>query len=93
MSKMAEIRKYYGVPAKRGMKVYCPDSMKECVITGTPRSGMYLNIRGPYGFKRTYHPYDLNYVLADGTFIKSAELKKAHDARWDAFNGQLNKSS
>lgn len=89
MQNMESIRRYYGVPAKRGLKV--KSAGVEGVVTGTPRgSRSYINVRWSDGKRETVHPLSVDYCV-DGTWIEGNDLKAKHDAKWDRFNAQLNK--
>lgn len=70
---MESIRKMYGVPAKRGMRVFYTHN--ECYGTIKSSSGSYLKIQLD-GEKRVgnYHPtWKLEYLNSDGEVIYSSE--------------------
>lgn len=56
MSRMQRIREYYGVPAKRGMRIKTEG--KSATITGTTHGAMHLRVRFDDEPNRTYpiHP-------------------------------------
>ena len=63
---MEYVRKYYGVPAKRGMKVtYTGGSKpKTGVITSAPGAKLMIRMDG-MKFSRRYHPtWELTYEVA-----------------------------
>ncbi len=85
--KLEAIRKHYGVPAKRGMKVWLGDDTY--IITGAPRGGgMYINVKDGDGRRYTVHPYDLDYMV-DGKCFSGLTAKKKYDDAWDRFNAVL----
>lgn len=53
---MSRIRQFYGVPARRGLRI--THEGKPCTITGTTRGPMYLRVRFDDEPGRTYpiHP-------------------------------------
>lgn len=67
MTNLEYIRKTYGVPAKRGMKVIADG--KEGIITGV--SGAYLLIKVDGArFSRPYHPtWHMKYFDDDGKLL------------------------
>ena len=86
MERMKRIRQYYKVPAKRGIRVEAPKWFSG-VITGTPHSGLYINVRTDEGKKVTVHPYELNYLDGD-TWVIGKEQQKKHDDAWDRWNSK-----
>lgn len=63
---MASIRKFYGIPAKRGMRIIYDG--QPCTITGSTRGPMYLRVRFDDEPKKTYpiHPtWEVEYPNGD----------------------------
>jgi hypothetical protein len=85
-----ELRKYYGVPAKRGMEARERDRGRNPhhgVITGTYHQYVCFRRYGEVK-SRQYHPFELDYLVCD-EWILGADLQAKHDAKWDAFNARL----
>jgi hypothetical protein len=89
MATLAEIRKRYSVPAKRGMQARFIYGGHTGVVTGAPRSRMRVNIRCADGKTRSCHPFELDY-LVDGEWVRGEALKNKYDGRWDAWNKRAN---
>lgn len=89
---MKYIREYYGIPVKKGMEVYHPESGLSGKIEHCKGGYVDTTINSPLSrrpFK--YHPYDLDYLLDDGTWLEGAKLRLKRDEQIDGFNKRLNK--
>lgn len=63
---MAEIRKWRGVPARRGMHVLDRHTNRIGVITGTASGYLRIRLQGN-NFSLCYHPtWKLDYLTKDG---------------------------
>jgi len=85
----AEINKYYGTPAQRGLKVRC-DGKQGRITIPAPRGNHYINVRWD-GDKRStaVYPLDLDY-LVDGEWQLGKDLLAVRDAKIDAWNKRMN---
>jgi hypothetical protein len=80
---MQQIRDYYKVPAKRGMRVRYIEGFEGQI---TRSHGMHIGFRSDNSGKVfRVHPYELDY-WHDGEWVIGKVLQKQHDDIWDRFN-------
>lgn len=87
-NKMAELRKYRKVPAKRGLLVRDSDTGKYARILSVASNGNLAVRCESTGVRRIYHPFSLDYY-ADGIWKLGDEYKARFDARINAQNERM----
>lgn len=81
---IAEVRRKYGVPVKRGDIVKFAGEP----VTVVSSPSMYLKVRFFDGHTLVLHPFALDYRI-DGEWVKGDELKRRYDEAWDVWNSRM----
>lgn len=93
---LSEIRRQYGVPAKRGQRVrqnHCGRPKEGVIVAASRTHGQYLKVRWE-GEKRAVaiYPFDVDYKVSDEWFLGD-DYCAVRDQRLEKWNEQMNKGA
>lgn len=83
---MRYIRDAYGIPVRRGMKV----KTQRGVIGWITKADQHVHVKFNKYLREQFHPFDLDYQIAEGQWLNSADVEKEYNRRLDDWNQRLN---
>lgn len=90
MNNMEHIRTKYRLPVKRGTVVRKGREIGKVVGT----NGAHLRVRFAGEDEiLTFHPFDLDYLSDDGSWIEGKKESQRYNEAWDRWNAQATKTN